>query len=57
MYKIKYVQKHQKMALGVGEKEVQFITDRYNKFKEIFLILELWDKEAFKRKRTFISLC
>ncbi len=27
--------KHQKMALGVGEKEVKFITDRYNQFKEI----------------------
>ena len=28
--------KHQKMALGVGEKEVEFITKRYNEFKEVF---------------------
>ena len=31
--------KHQKMALGVGEKEVEFITKRYNEFKEVFLFL------------------
>ena len=40
--------KHQKMALGVGEKEVQFITDRYNKFKEIFPYLELWNKDDLR---------
>lgn len=40
--------KHQKMALGVGEKEVEFITKRYNEFKEIFPYLELWDKEALR---------
>ncbi|MGM0518024.1 MAG: FAD-dependent oxidoreductase [Campylobacterota bacterium] len=40
--------KHQKMALGVGEDEVKFITERYEKFKEIFPYLELWDKEKLK---------
>lgn len=40
--------KHQKMALGVGEKEVEFITNRYNQFKEIFPYLELWDKEKLR---------
>lgn len=40
--------KHQKMALGVGEKEVEFITNRYNEFKEIFPYLELWDKEQLR---------
>ncbi|AXX89127.1 malate:quinone oxidoreductase [Arcobacter suis] len=40
--------KHQKMALGVGEKEVEFITKRYNEFKEIFPYLELWDKEKLR---------
>jgi len=40
--------KHQKMALGVGEKEVEFITNRYNQFKEIFPYLELWDKETLR---------
>ena len=42
--------KHQKMALGVGEKEVNFITNRYNEFKELFPYLELWDKEKLKEK-------
>ena len=40
--------KHQKMALGVGQKEVEFITNRYNEFKEIFPYLELWDKEKLR---------
>ncbi|AXH14216.1 malate:quinone oxidoreductase [Malaciobacter mytili LMG 24559] len=40
--------KHQKMALGVGEKEVEFIKNRYNEFKTIFPYLELWDKEDLK---------
>ena len=42
------------MALGVGEKEVQFITDRYNKFKEIFPYLELWDKETLREKEPLL---
>lgn len=37
--------KHQKMALGVGEKEVEFIRNRYEEFKTVFPYLELWDKE------------
>ncbi|XPV67913.1 MAG: FAD-dependent oxidoreductase [Halarcobacter sp.] len=39
---------HQKMALGVGEKEVEFIKNRYNEFKELFPYLELWDKETLR---------
>jgi malate dehydrogenase (quinone) len=39
---------HQKMALGVGDKEVEFITNRYHSFKELFPYLELWDKEKLK---------
>ncbi len=46
--------KHQKMALGVGEKEVKFITDRYNQFKEIFPYLELWDKETLREKEPLL---
>jgi len=42
--------KHQKMALGVGEKEVDFITNRYNEFKELFPYLELWGVEELKEK-------
>jgi len=40
--------KHQKMALGVGDKEVEFITKRYKEFKELFPYLELWDKKKLK---------
>lgn len=39
---------HQKMALGVGEKEVTFIENRFNEFKELFPYLELWDVEKLK---------
>ena len=39
---------HQKMALGVGKDEVEFITNRYNEFKELFPYLELYDKEKLK---------
>ncbi len=39
---------HQKMALGVGDKEVEFIKNRYEEFKELFPYLELWDKEKLR---------
>ncbi len=39
---------HQKMALGVGEKECEFIKNRYEEFKELFPYLELWDKEKLR---------
>ena len=40
--------KHQKMAMGVGNQEVEFIRNRYEEFKELFPYLELWDKEDLK---------
>ena len=33
-----------KMALGVGDEEVQFIKDRYEEFKDEFPYMEYWDK-------------
>jgi len=39
---------HQKMALGVGKEEVEFITKRFNDFQELFPYLELYDKEKLK---------
>lgn len=39
---------HQKMALGVGAKEVHFIENRYHEFKALFPYLELWDVEKLK---------
>ena len=56
---VKYCQKHgyenkflfqgQKMALGVGESEVELIKDRFEKFKELYLYLQLFDKEELKK--------
>lgn len=40
--------KHQKMALGVGAKEVHFIKNRYEEFSALFSYLELWDVEKLK---------
>lgn len=40
--------KHQKMAMGVGEKEVEFIKNRYESFKTLFPYLELYTKEDLK---------
>lgn len=39
---------HQKMALGVGEEEVEFLLQRYEEFSELFPYLEVWDKEKLK---------
>jgi malate dehydrogenase (quinone) len=39
---------HQKMALGVGEEEVEFLLSRYEEFSELFPYLEVWDKEKLK---------
>ncbi len=40
--------KYQKMALGVGKKEVEFIKHRYKEFKKLFPYLELWDKDKLR---------
>ena len=56
---VKYCQKHgyenkflfqgQKMALGVGESEVELIKDRFEKFKELYPYLQLFNKEELKK--------
>nr|WP_314070213.1 FAD-dependent oxidoreductase [uncultured Campylobacter sp.] len=56
---VKYCQKHgyenkflfqgQKMALGVGKSEVELIKDRFEKFKELYPYLQLFDKEELKK--------
>jgi len=40
---------HQKMALGVGDNEVEFMLERYEEFKELFPNLQVWDKEHLKK--------
>ena len=47
-YVNKIIFSHQKMALGVGEKEVDFIQNRYDTFAPHFSALELWDKSKIK---------
>ena len=39
---------HQKMALGIGDREVEFLLERYEEFKELFPNLQVWDKEHLK---------
>ena len=39
---------HQKMALGVGDREVEFMLERYEEFKDLFPNLQVWDKEHLK---------
>lgn len=42
------------MALGVGEKEVQFITDRYNKFKTNFPLFRIMGQRSFREKEPLL---
>jgi len=41
-----HIHKVTKMALGVGEKEVDYIKARYEEFVSFFPYMELWDEEA-----------
>ena len=47
-YQNKIIFSHQKMALGIGEAEVEFLLSRYEEFSELFPYLEVWDKERLK---------
>ncbi|QOY54127.1 FAD-dependent oxidoreductase [Candidatus Sulfurimonas marisnigri] len=47
-YQNEIIYSHQKMALGVGEKEVEFLLHRYEEFSELFPYLEVWSKERLK---------
>lgn len=48
-YQNKIIFSHQKMALGVGKKEVEFLLHRYEEFSELFPYLEVWNKEKLKK--------
>ena len=41
----KFLFAHQKMAIGVGDKEVEYMLNRYEEFKELYPYLEVFDKE------------
>ena len=47
-YQDEVIFSHQKMALGVGEKEVEFLLHRFEEFSKLFPYLEVWDKEKLK---------
>lgn len=47
-YKDKVLFSHQKMALGVGDREVNFMLNRYEEFKELYPYLEVYNKEKLK---------
>jgi len=49
-YENKYMFQIPKMALGVGDEEVQFIKDRYEEFKDEFPYMELWDKDILEKR-------
>jgi malate dehydrogenase (quinone) len=44
----KVIYSHQKMAFGVGKKEVEFLLHRYEEFNQLFPYLEVWNKEKLK---------
>lgn len=44
-YQNEIIFSHQKMALGVGDKEVEFLLHRFEEFSKLFPYLEVWDKE------------
>lgn len=47
-YQNQIIFSHQKMALGVGEEEVEFMLERYEEFSQLFPYLQVWDKEKLK---------
>ncbi|MDD3463051.1 MAG: FAD-dependent oxidoreductase [Sulfurospirillaceae bacterium] len=44
-YQDKFMFSHQKMAIGVGEKEVAYMRARYEEFKELYPYLEVFEKD------------
>ncbi len=47
-YQDKFMFKGQKMAFGVGDEEVEFLTTRYDEFRELYPYLEVYNKEKLK---------
>lgn len=47
-YENKFMFAHQKMAIGVGDDEVNYMRQRYEDFKELFPYLEVFEKEKLK---------
>lgn len=47
-YNEKFMFKHQKFAMGVGDEEVQIIKERYEELKKVYTYLEFYDKDKLK---------
>ncbi|MDR1007897.1 MAG: FAD-dependent oxidoreductase [Campylobacteraceae bacterium] len=47
-YEGKFMFAHQKMAVGIGDEEVEYMKNRYEEFKGLFPYLEIYDKEKLK---------
>ncbi len=48
-YDEQFMFKGQKMALGVGDEEVEFMLNRYDEFKEVYPYLEVYEKDKLKQ--------
>ncbi|QCD51785.1 FAD-dependent oxidoreductase [Campylobacter sp. RM16192] len=48
-YENKFMFAHQKMVIGVGDTESEAIRARFEKFKELYTSLEIFDKEKLKQ--------
>jgi len=47
-YENEIIFSHQKMALGIGDDEAEFMLERFEEFGELFPYLHVWDKEHLK---------
>lgn len=47
-YENKFMYAHQKMAIGVGDSEVDYMLKRYEEFKELYPYLEVYDRDKLK---------
>ncbi|MDR1461300.1 MAG: FAD-dependent oxidoreductase [Campylobacteraceae bacterium] len=47
-YENKFMFAHQKMVVGIGDEEVEYMKKRYEEFKELFPYLEVYNKEKLK---------
>ncbi|QWU79764.1 FAD-dependent oxidoreductase [Campylobacter novaezeelandiae] len=52
----KFMFSHQKMVLGVGDIECDFIKNRYEEFKELYPYIKLFDKDKIKNIEPKVAL-
>lgn len=55
-YKDQFMFEGQKIAFGVGDREVEFMMHRYEEFKEVYPYLEVYDKDKLKEIEPYIIL-